>query len=76
MPYFKLFELKVKTTKHCLIIPVLNEGKRFIQQLNKLEKYSNKIDIIIVDGGSTDGSIDVLWLRKKKSKIIIDKRKK
>lgn len=75
MPYFKLFELKVKTTKHCLIIPVLNEGKRFIQQLNKLEKYSNKIDIIIVDGGSTDGSIDVLWLRKKKVKSLLIKEK-
>lgn len=43
----------------CVVIPVINEGQRIISLLTKINDLSiNDIaDIIIVDGGSTDGSL-------------------
>lgn len=45
----------------CVIIPVINEGERIISLLNKMlaEKISSIADIIIVDGGSNDGSLEL-----------------
>ncbi|EFE7940081.1 TPA: glycosyltransferase family 2 protein [Escherichia coli] len=44
----------------CIVIPVINEGERIISLLNKMKQINiNQIaDIIIVDGGSTDGSLE------------------
>lgn len=50
--------------KYCLVIPVINEGERIKKELKELKKFSTIIDIIIVDGGSTDGSIENNFLKK------------
>jgi dolichol-phosphate mannosyltransferase len=42
-----------------LIIPIINEGSRIINQLKAIEKISNRnFDILLVDGNSKDGSIE------------------
>lgn len=45
----------------CVVIPVINEGQRIKNLLKKMEiqKISEIADIIIVDGGSKDGSLNV-----------------
>ena len=48
-------------TKISIIIPVLNEAKTIVDLLHHLQHNSSKTniaDIIVVDGGSTDGSQD------------------
>lgn len=54
-----------KTRDYCVIVPVINEGERIAQFVHRLHQNSvNMIaDIIIVDGGSTDGSINHQFLR-------------
>ena len=56
---FETLYFEGKSKKTCLIIPVINEGKRLISFIQRL--YDQRIfvlcDIIIVDGGSVDGSI-------------------
>ena len=50
-------------TKISIIIPILNEAKTITSLLNYLIESSlkeNIADIIVVDGGSTDNSIDVV----------------
>ncbi|NMX38305.1 glycosyltransferase family 2 protein [Pseudomonas veronii] len=49
----------------CVVIPVINEGDRIKTMLNKMSafKISSVADIIIVDGGTTDGSLDVSALQ-------------
>ena len=44
----------------CLVIPVINEGERILSLLGRIQKSdaAGKIDVIIVDGGSTDGSLE------------------
>lgn len=47
-----------------IIIPVINEGARLRQFLQRLqaEKIASLADIIVVDGGSTDDSLDLAEL--------------
>lgn len=43
----------------CVVIPVINEGERISALLNRMAilAINNLADIVIVDGGSTDGSL-------------------
>jgi len=49
-----------RTCGSCLVIPVINEGERILSLLSRIQKSdaAGKIDVIIVDGGSTDGSLE------------------
>jgi dolichol-phosphate mannosyltransferase len=59
VPTFKVEFDKAITQNFCIVIPVINEGKRIHSLLLKMrEKGIHLIaNIIIVDGGSTDGSL-------------------
>ncbi|MEI0526639.1 glycosyltransferase family 2 protein [Brachyspira murdochii] len=47
-----------KKNKYALLIPVLNEGERFISQMNKMKNANifSICDVYICDGGSKDNS--------------------
>ena len=44
----------------CVVIPVINEGERIGQLLDRMQalEIANLADILIIDGGSTDGSLN------------------
>lgn len=48
-----------RTHSHCVIIPVINEGERIVSLLARMAalRIDQLADIIIVDGGSNDGSL-------------------
>lgn len=50
--------------KYCLIIPVINEGRRIQDELRKIRKFTKLVDVIIVDGGSNDNSVNSDFLKK------------
>jgi dolichol-phosphate mannosyltransferase len=64
VPEYQVDEFFKKKNKYCLITPVLNEGKRIQKQLTEMKKYAKLVDIIVVDGGSTDGSTAKTFLKK------------
>ncbi len=63
LPSSDIFEFKKRTSQYCLCIPVINEGKKFQKQIQQLKKHTDLVDIIIADGGSTDGSTDKNFLK-------------
>ena len=48
---------------YALVIPVINEGERIRRQLGRIAALAPDVDIIIADGGSSDGSLDPDFLR-------------
>lgn len=55
VPVFKVIEYSQKRSRYCVIVFVLNEGKKILKQLDRMRHIAKTIDIIIADGGSTDG---------------------
>lgn len=57
IPKFQCMEYCQKTKDYVLLIPIINEGERIKRELQRA--YKNKVsdyaDIVICDGGSTDG---------------------
>lgn len=51
-----------RRSRYCLCVFVLNEGARIRSQLRKMRNLATEIDILVADGGSTDGAVapDVL----------------
>lgn len=55
VPDYEVLELKPKIYKVALVIPILNEKPRILDQLKKIQVLGPEVDVVIVDGGSTDG---------------------
>ena len=75
IPEFQTNELNPKKSKYCVCIPVINEGEKIIKQLARMEKadlFSN-YDVVLVDGGSTDGSLNLSVLEKLGLRAVIIK---
>lgn len=70
----ELYEFKPKQTRYCICIPVINEGHKIRKQLAKMKPLTNFIDIIICDGGSTDKSLGLTYLKKQGVRSLIIKR--
>ncbi len=51
-----------RTSAYALAVFVLNEGERIRSQLLKMRPLAAVVDIVIVDGGSTDGALDEAYL--------------
>lgn len=58
LPKFDCIEFSDKHADYCLCVFIINEGEKFLKQLVNMQPYSKDIDIIIADGGSTDGSTE------------------
>lgn len=56
VPSFEVAELAPRKTEYCAVIPVINEGERLLRQLEGMAAAGLGVDVIVADGGSTDGS--------------------
>lgn len=63
LPAYAIVFENARTSRYCVLIPVVNEGTRIRDQLVKMQAASLGCDIVVVDGGSTDGSTDAERLR-------------
>ncbi len=65
-PNFTISALKSRAARYAIVIPVINEGERIQKQLHEMAELGLHMayDIIIVDGGSTDGSLEPEFLKK------------
>lgn len=76
--YQKIIFTKKKINKHLLVIPNFNEGNELKKLINKIYflKLNKIIDILVVDGGSTDNSINPNFLKKKINYLLIIRNNK
>jgi glycosyltransferase involved in cell wall biosynthesis len=73
VPEFTIDGLTARRTPYCIVIPVINEGARFLRQLVGMSNGGLGADIIIADGGSSDGSTDLDRLRQLDIRALLTK---
>lgn len=63
-PAATAWELAPRLHRHAVIIPVINEGARLHRQLQSIQRLAPRVDVLVADGGSTDGSTNPQTLRE------------
>jgi dolichol-phosphate mannosyltransferase len=63
-----------KTTRYCVAVFVINEGERIRAQLRAMAPLADQIDIVVADGGSTDGSLAPDSLAELRLRALLVKR--
>lgn len=53
---------KPKSNHYCVLVFVINEGDKIVAQLNRMQRLAELVDIVVADGGSTDGSLEDSFL--------------
>ncbi|MDN4620700.1 glycosyltransferase family 2 protein [Paenibacillus sp. PsM32] len=77
IPKYEIQEFFKKERQYCLCIPVINEGEKIQKQLKRIpSSLRGQLDIIILDGGSTDGSLDESFLREMNVRSLLTKKDK
>lgn len=73
VPRFSCKEFEARKRDYVLLIPIINEGDRIIKELDRAYRYSvtDYVDIVICDGGSTDGSTEEGQLKKLKVNALL-----
>ena len=59
VPDYSAAEFSARQSDYCLLIPVINEGARILTELGRAQRagVDKMCDIVLCDGGSTDGSM-------------------
>lgn len=76
VPDFECYEYSEKSKEYCILIPIINEGDRIKSELSRALRFnvSDKVDIIICDGDSTDGCTDEKMLKSLKVNTLLVKK--
>lgn len=76
VPQFECLEYIEKKSEYCVLIPIINEGERICRELMRAYKadISSYADLVLCDGGSTDGSLKEEQLKKLKVNTLLIKR--
>jgi glycosyltransferase involved in cell wall biosynthesis len=57
VPEHRLLEISPRRHRRCVVVFVINEGRRLHAQLDRMQAVGAPLDVIVADGGSTDGSV-------------------
>lgn len=75
VPHYDVLEFNEKSNEYCCLIFVINEGNKLLAQLNRMKDVTkNCVDIIIADGGSSDGSTDGVILEENNVNALLVKK--
>lgn len=66
IPIFEETIFRERSSKYVLVIPVINEGRRIRKQLEHIHNLNifSIVDVVLADGGSTDGSLDEAFMKQ------------
>lgn len=76
IPRFECKEYEEKSKEYVVLIPIINEGDRIIKELERACQYHvpDYADVIICDGGSTDGCTEDNRLKKLRVNTLLIKQ--
>ena len=73
VPDFQVTVLSPRAHPIALVIPVINEGERIRRQIERIAALAPAVDVVIADGGSTDGSLDEAFLHANTVRAVLVK---
>ena len=73
LPEYEAAVFADKTHSHALVIPVINEGERIRGQLLRIKAENLPVDVIVADGGSTDGSLESAFVQTTNTRALLTK---
>lgn len=76
VPKFSCAEFAPKTKDYVVLIPIINEGDRIRKELERACRHgvADHADIVICDGGSTDGCTEASLLKKLRVNTLLVKQ--
>jgi dolichol-phosphate mannosyltransferase len=74
VPAYDRIVFTQKQHRYCVAVFVINEGDRVRNQLREMSALADRIDIVVADGGSTDGSLALDTLGDFKLHALLIKR--
>ena len=76
VPDYTVQAFAEKRSEYCLLIPIINEGNRILTELERAQKAAIEgiCDIILCDGGSTDGSMEPEGLQRRGVNCLLTKQ--
>lgn len=73
LPEFRSEVFAGRSSRYALVIPVLNEGERIRNQLKAITASAPGVDVVVADGGSTDGALDAEFLKAQHVRAVLTK---
>ncbi len=74
IPKYTITEFTPKKHKYAICVFVINEWEKVQKQIKEMTQYSDIIDIIIADGWSSDGSLELNFLREYQVRTLLTKK--
>lgn len=73
VPEYTVRVHRPKSSRYMVAIFVINEGQKLLRQLDKMMPLADRVDIVIADGGSNDGSTSVENLASRGVRALLTK---
>jgi dolichol-phosphate mannosyltransferase len=73
IPTFDQRHYAAKRYPHVLVIPVINEGPLIRAQLERIKETALPVDVVVADGGSTDGSLEEEFIANMAVRAVLTK---
>jgi len=73
-PRYEVVWERPREKRWAICVFVINEGEKIRKQVKAMSAYAGIIDIIVADGGSTDGSLDGALMADAGAKALLVKR--
>ena len=74
VPAYEQHVFHPRRHRYCIAVFVINEGERVRRQLREMAPLAEEIDIVVADGGSTDGSLALDSLAEFRLRALLIKR--
>jgi dolichol-phosphate mannosyltransferase len=73
VPSYRVVWQRPRKHRWAICVFVINEGEKIRKQIHKMAAYSDTVDLIIADGGSTDGSLEPALMQEVDAKALLVK---
>jgi glycosyltransferase involved in cell wall biosynthesis len=73
VPAYRVTELRPRASRYGVAVFVIDEGRKLLDQLSRMRDLAERVDVLVADGGSTDGSTSRENLEPRRVRALLTK---